>query len=63
VAEHIVSVQLALKNKMDLSVEVATSSSLANCPYFVAPLLVFISLLLGPPPSAYIQSLRTASRG
>jgi Ca2+:H+ antiporter len=48
VAEHLVSVQLALKNKMDLSVGVATSSSL-QIALFVAPLLVFISLLLGHP--------------
>ena len=48
VAEHLVSVTLALKNKMDLSVEVATSSSL-QIALFVAPLLVFISLLLGHP--------------
>jgi len=48
VAEHLVSVQLALKNKMDLSVEIATSSSL-QIALFVAPLLVFISLLLGHP--------------
>jgi Ca2+:H+ antiporter len=48
VSEHLVSVQLALKNKMDLSVEVATSSSL-QIALFVAPLLVFISLLLGHP--------------
>jgi Ca2+:H+ antiporter len=48
VAEHLVSVQLALKNKMDLSVEVATSSSL-QIALFVAPLLVFISLVMGHP--------------
>ncbi len=48
VAEHLVSVTLALKNKMELSVEVATSSSL-QIALFVAPLLVFISLLLGHP--------------
>ena len=48
VAEHLVSVQLALKNKMELSVEVATSSSL-QIALFVAPLLVFISLLMGHP--------------
>ena len=48
VAEHLVSMQLALKNKMDLSVEIATSSSL-QIALFVAPLLVFISLLLGHP--------------
>jgi Ca2+:H+ antiporter len=48
VAEHLVSVQLAARNKMDLSTEIAISSSL-QIALFVAPLLVFISLLLGHP--------------
>ena len=48
VAEHVVSVQMALKNKMDLSTEIAISSSL-QIALFVAPLLVFVSLLLGNP--------------
>jgi Ca2+:H+ antiporter len=48
VAEHLVAVQMALKNKMDLSVEIAVSSSL-QIALFVAPLLVFISLMLGHP--------------
>jgi Ca2+:H+ antiporter len=48
VAEHLVAVQLAGKNKMDLSVEIAVSSSL-QIALFVAPLLVFVSLLLGHP--------------
>jgi Ca2+:H+ antiporter len=48
VAEHLVSVQMALKNKMDLSTEIAISSSL-QIALFVAPLLVFLSLLLGHP--------------
>ena len=48
VAEHLVAVQVALKNKMDLSVEIAISSSL-QIALFVAPLLVFISLLMGNP--------------
>jgi Ca2+:H+ antiporter len=48
VAEHLVSVQMAAKNKMDLSTEIAISSSL-QIALFVAPLLVFISLLLGHP--------------
>jgi Ca2+:H+ antiporter len=48
VAEHLVAVQMALKNKMDLSTEIAVSSSL-QIALFVAPLLVFISLLLGHP--------------
>lgn len=48
VAEHIVAVQVALKNKMTLSVEIAIASSL-QIALFVAPLLVFISLLMGQP--------------
>ncbi len=48
VAEHLVSVQMALKNKMDLSTEIAISSSL-QIALFVAPMLVFISLILGHP--------------
>lgn len=48
VAEHLVAVQMAVKNKMDLSTEIAISSSL-QIALFVAPLLVFISLLLGHP--------------
>jgi Ca2+:H+ antiporter len=48
VAEHLVAVQLAARNKMDLSVEIAVSSSL-QIALFVAPLLVFISLAMGNP--------------
>lgn len=48
VAEHFVSVQVAMRNHMDLSVEIAISSSL-QVALFVAPLLVFVSLLLGHP--------------
>jgi len=46
VAEHLVAVQVAVKNKMTLSVEIAVASSL-QIAMFVAPLLVFISLLMG----------------
>jgi Ca2+:H+ antiporter len=48
VAEHLVAVQMALKNKMDMSTEIAISSSL-QIALFVAPLLVFVSLFLGHP--------------
>jgi Ca2+:H+ antiporter len=48
VAEHMVAVQMASRNKMDLSVEIAISSSL-QIALFVAPLLVFVSLALGHP--------------
>lgn len=48
VAEHLVAVELAGKNKMDISVEIAVSSSL-QIALLIAPLLVFLSLLLGHP--------------
>ncbi|HQN42521.1 MAG TPA: calcium/proton exchanger [Anaerolineaceae bacterium] len=48
VAEHLVAVQVAARNHMDLSVEIAVSSSL-QIALFVAPLLVFISLMMGNP--------------
>lgn len=44
VAEHLVAVQVAIKNKMDLSMAIALGSSL-QIALFVAPVLVFISLL------------------
>lgn len=44
IAEHLVAVQVALKNKMELSLAVSIGSSL-QIALFVAPLLVFISLL------------------
>lgn len=48
VAEHLVAVEVAIRNKMDLSVEIAVASSL-QIALFVAPVLVFISLILGNP--------------
>lgn len=48
IAEHLVAVKLALKNKMELSMEIAVSSSL-QIALFVAPILVFLSLLMGNP--------------
>jgi Ca2+:H+ antiporter len=48
VAEHLVAVQVALKNEMDLSLSIALGSSL-QIALLVAPLLVFISLLMGHP--------------
>jgi len=48
VAEHLVSVQVAVQNKMDLSVEISLASSL-QIALFVAPVLVFVSLLIGNP--------------
>lgn len=48
VAEHLVAVQVAAQNKMDLSVEISVASSL-QIALFVAPVLVFASLLMGNP--------------
>jgi len=47
-AEHSTAVLMALKNKMDLSVGIAIGSSL-QIALFVAPVLVFLSYLLGRP--------------
>ena len=47
-AEHLVAVQVAIRNKMELSVEIAVSSSL-QIALLVAPILVFISLIMGHP--------------
>ena len=44
VAEHIVGVQVAYKNKMDLSLAISLGSS-TQVALFVAPLLVFLSAL------------------
>jgi Ca2+:H+ antiporter len=46
IAEHLVAVQVAIKNKMELSLAVSLGSSL-QIALFVAPVLLFISLLMG----------------
>lgn len=48
IAEHLVAVQVALKNQMDLSLAIAIGSSL-QIALFVAPVLVFVSLIIGNP--------------
>jgi Ca2+:H+ antiporter len=48
VAEHLVAVQVAMKDQMDLSLSIALGSSL-QIALLVAPLLVFISLFMGNP--------------
>ena len=47
VAEHLVGVQAALKNQMDLSLTISLGSSM-QIALFVAPLLVFVSMFVGP---------------
>jgi len=48
-AEHSTAVLVALKDKMDLAVNIAVGSSI-QIALFVAPLLVFISYFVGPSP-------------
>jgi Ca2+:H+ antiporter len=46
-AEHSTAIMVALKNKMELSLGIAIGSSI-QVALFVAPLLVFISYIIGP---------------
>jgi Ca2+:H+ antiporter len=48
-AEHSTAILVALKNKMDLSINIAVGSSL-QIALFVAPMLVFLSYVIGPSP-------------
>jgi Ca2+:H+ antiporter len=48
VAEHLVAVRVAMKNQMSLCTEISIGSSI-QVALLVAPLLVFISLLVGNP--------------
>lgn len=61
-AEHFVAVQMAARNKMDLSVEIAISSSL-QIALFVAPILVFISLFMGNPLTLIFNSFELMALG
>ena len=49
VAEHLVAVEVAIKNQMELSLEIALGSSL-QIALFVAPVLVLVSYLVAPAP-------------
>jgi len=52
-AEHWVAVLVAMKDKMDLAVNIAVGSS-AQVALFVAPLLVIASYFIGPYPLALV---------
>ena len=52
-AEHWVAVLVAMKDKMDLAVNIAIGSS-AQIALFVAPVLVLMSFVLGPHPMALV---------
>ena len=59
-AEHLTSVTVAAKDKMDLSLNIAVGSS-TQIALFVAPLLVFISLLLGYPMQLIFNELEVVA--
>lgn len=61
-AEHASAVQFALRNKMDVAVEIAFGSS-TQIALFVAPLLVFISLWLGHPMDFIFTAFEVAAVG
>jgi Ca2+:H+ antiporter len=48
-AEHATAISVAMKNRMDLSLSIAIGSSV-QVAIFVAPVLMLISLVLGPAP-------------
>lgn len=48
-AEHSTALLMALRNKMDLAIKIAVGSSL-QIALFVAPVLLFLSYLIGPTP-------------
>jgi Ca2+:H+ antiporter len=52
-AEHYVAVVVAMKNKMDLAVNIAIGSS-AQIALFVAPVLVLLSFFVGPYPMSLV---------
>jgi Ca2+:H+ antiporter len=62
ISENVVGVQLALQNDMDFSIVISLGSSL-QVALFVAPLLVFISLLAGHPLSLVFTPLELVTVG
>ena len=61
-AEHLVAVQLAFKNKMEFAMAVSFGSSL-QVALFVAPILVLLGLVLGQPMDLVFQPLEVAAVG
>jgi Ca2+:H+ antiporter len=59
-AEHLVAVQLALKNRVDFAMAVSIGSSL-QVALFVAPLLVFLGLVMGQPMDLVFAPLEVAA--
>jgi Ca2+:H+ antiporter len=61
-AEHSTAVFFAMRNKLDATLEIATGSSL-QIALFVAPALVFISLLVGHPMDFIFSPFEVAAVG
>ena len=59
-AEHSSAVLLAAKDKMEISIEIAIGSS-TQIALFIAPLLVFISLILGEPMDLIFSGIEIAA--
>ena len=59
-AEHLVAVQLALKNKMEFAMAVTFGSSL-QVALFVAPVLVLVGLVIGQPMNLVFTPLEIAA--
>jgi Ca2+:H+ antiporter len=62
ISEHVVGMQLAYQNDMDFSLIISLGSSL-QIALFVAPLLVFLSLLLGNPMDLVFTPLELVTVG
>jgi Ca2+:H+ antiporter len=61
-AEHSSAILLAVKNKMDVSIEIAIGSS-TQIALFVAPMLVFLSLIVGHPMDFIFSGFEIAAVG
>ena len=61
-AEHLVAVQLAFKNKMEFAMAVSFGSSL-QVALFVGPVLVLLGLVVGQPMDLVFQPLEVAAVG
>jgi len=62
VAEHLVAVQAATKDQMDLSIGISVGSGL-QVALFVAPVLVFLSLAMGNPLTLVFNPFELAALG
>ncbi len=62
VAEHVVSVQIAYKNRMDFSIAISLGSSI-QVALLLTPILVFLGPLMGTPLDLVFTPLELVSLG